>query len=348
LLIDSKENRSAFGKLISEMRTGQTLAFTGAGVSVAAGYPTWAQLIEKLAQKTREKVGDEVRWGEGDISIEVVAKLNFLVAAQIFAEALGSDYHTILRHEFGPKKDSFPDVQTLAGLPFRHFLTSNYDPTLESAISEPGQNCPYLCLHDDKAAAKFLCDLTNRQQQRHVVHVHGRYDVPERIVLTEDQYGSQYTNSAVVKGFWTIVTIRESCVFFGFSFSDLDLLSGFRTAKREFNLQSRHFGVLPLAEGASEMAQRAQLGVTFGIQPVFFSPVDEKYSGYGQLLQMIKDQTQASLNPRLATPDSVAPEPQTARSLGVEALSSGESSDVNSLLKLTRNNLRKHRTGGLL
>ena len=348
MLIDSKENRSAFGKLISEMRTGQTLAFTGAGVSVAAGYPTWAQLIEKLAQKTREKVGDEVRWGEGDISIEVVAKLNFLVAAQIFAETLGSDYHTILRHEFGPKNDSFPDVQTLAGLPFRHFLTSNYDPTLESAISEPGQNCPYLCLHDDKAAAKFLCDLTNRQQQRHVVHVHGRYDVPERIVLTEDQYGSQYTNSAVVKGFWTIVTIRESCVFFGFSFSDLDLLSGFRTAKREFNLQSRHFGVLPLAEGASEMAQRAQLGVTFGIQPVFFSPVDEKYSGYGQLLQMIKDQTQTSLNPRLATPDSVAPEPQTARSLGVEALSSGESSDVNSLLKLTRNNLRKHRTGGLL
>ena len=90
------------------------------------------------------------------------------------------------------------------------------------------------------------------------------------------------------------------------------------------------------------------MGVTFGIQPVFFSPVDEKYSGYGQLLQMIKDQTQTSLNPRLATPDSVAFEPQTARSLGVEALSSGESSDVNSLLKLTRNNLRKHRTGGLL
>jgi len=54
------------------------------------------------------------------------------------------------------------------------------------------------------------------------------------------------------------------------------------------------------------------------------------------------------LTPRLAPPDSVAPEPQTARSLGVEALSSGESSDVNSLLKLTKNNLRKHRTGGLL
>lgn len=347
MLIDSKENRSAFAKLISELRTGQTLAFTGAGVSVAAGYPTWAQLIAKLAQKTREKVGDKVRWAEDDIPIEVVEGLDFLVAAEIFAGALGSDYHAILRHEFGPKNDSFPDVQTLVGLPFRHFLTSNYDPTLESALSEPGQTCPYLSLHDNKAAAKFLCDLTSRQQ-RHVVHVHGRYDVPEGIVLTEKQYGSQYTDSAVVKGFWTIVTIRESCVFFGFSFSDLDLLSGFRTAKREFNLQSRHFGVLPLAEGASEMAQRAQLGVTYGIQPVFFSPVDEKYSGYGQLLQMIKDQMQTNLTARLAPPDSVAPEPLTARNLGVEALSSGESEDVNSLQKLTKNNLRKHRTGGLL
>jgi hypothetical protein len=334
--------------MISEMRTGQTLAFTGAGVSVAAGYPTWAQLIEKLAQKTREKIGDKVRWGEDDIPVEVVAGLKFLVAAEIFAKTLGNDYRAILRHEFGPKNNSIPDVQTLVGLPFRHFLTSNYDPTLEYALSEPGQNCPYLCLHDHKAAAQFLCDLTNRQQPRHVVHVHGRYDVPDGIVLTETEYGSQYTDSAVVKGFWTIVTIRESCVFFGFSFSDLDLLSGFGIAKREFNLQSRHFGVLPLAEGASEMALRAQLGVTFGIQPVFFSPVDEKYSGYGQLLQMIKDQTQTSLNPRLATPDSIAPEPQTARDLGVGALSSRESSDVNSLLKLTRNNLRKHRTGGLL
>jgi hypothetical protein len=152
----------------------------------------------------------------------------------------------------------------------------------------------------------------------------------------------------VVKGFWTIVTIREACVFFGFSFSDLDRLYGFGIAKREFNLQSRHFGVLPLPEGASEMAQRAHLGVTYVIQPVFFSPVDEKYSGYGQLLQIIKDQTQTSVTPRLAAPDSVAPKPQTARSLGVEALSIGNSTDVNSLLKLTRNYLRKHRTGGLL
>lgn len=348
MLINSKENRSAFGKLISEMRTGQTLAFTGAGTSAAAGYPTWAQLIGKLAQKTREKVGNKVRWREDEISIEVVAGLNFLVAAEIFAGALGDDYHRILRHEFGPKNDSFPDIQTLVSLPFRHFLTSNYDPTLESALSQPGQNCPYLCLHDHKAAAKFLCDLTDRQQQRHVVHVHGRYDVPEQIVLTEERYGSQYTNSAVVRGFWTIVTVRESCVFFGFSFSDLDLLSGFRTAKREFNLQSRHFGVLPLADADSEMAHRAQLGITYGIQPVFFSPVDEKYSGYGQLLQMIKDQTQTSLSPRLATLDSVASQPETTRSVGAEALSSGESADVNSLLKLTRNNLQKRRMGGEL
>lgn len=97
MLINSKENRSAFGKLISEMRTGQTLAFTGAGTSAVAGYPTWAQLIGKLAQKTREKVGNKVRWRDDEISIEVVAGLNFLVAAEIFAGALGDDYHRIRR-----------------------------------------------------------------------------------------------------------------------------------------------------------------------------------------------------------------------------------------------------------
>jgi hypothetical protein len=348
LLIDSKENRSAFEKLIREVRTGQALAFTGAGVSAAVGYATWAQLIETLARRTRDKVGDNVRWGDTDIPIEVAAGLDFLVSAQIFAGVLGQEYYSILSHEFGPKDVSHPDIQTLVDLPFRHFLTSNYDPTLETSLSVPGTPCPFLCLHDNQAASAFLCNLVDKQQQRHVVHVHGRYDGPEGIVLTEEQYGSHYTNSAVVKGFWTIVTVRESCVFFGFSFRDLDLLTGFRTAKREFALQSRHFGVLPLADGVPESGERVRLELTYGIQPVFFSPVDEKYSGYGQLLQMIKELTQTSPPPSFVPPDSFAPLLSSGSTPGAEGRSDKESADVRSLLKLTKDNLRKHRTGGQL
>jgi SIR2-like domain len=348
LLIDSKENRSAFDKLVREVRTGQALAFTGAGTSAAVGYPTWAQLIEKLARRTRDKVGDNVKCGDTEVPIEVAARLDFLVSTQIFAGVLGQEYHSILRREFGPKDVLHPDIQTLVDLPFRHFLTSNYDPTLEAALSVPGAPCPFLCLHDNQAASAFLCNLADKQQQRHVVHVHGRYDGPERIVLTEEEYGSHYTNSAVVKGFWTIVTVRESCVFFGFSFRDLDLLSGFRTAKREFALHSRHFGVLPLADGVPEAGERVRLDVTYGIQPVFFSPVDEKYSGYGQLLQMIKELTPISPGPSFVSSDRVAPQPSAGSSLAAETRPEKESADVHSLLKLTKDNLRKHRTGGQL
>lgn len=346
MLIDSKENRSAFDKLIREVRTGQALAFTGAGTSAAVGYPTWTQLIEKLAYRTRSKVGDKVRCGDTAVPIEVAEGLDFLVSAEIFAEALGQEYYSILSHEFGPKDVSHPDIQTLVDLPFRHFLTSNYDPTLETSLSVPGTPCPFLCLHDNQAASAFLCNLADKQQQRHVVHVHGRYDGPEGIVLTEEQYGSHYTNSAVVKGFWTIITVRESCVFFGFSFRDLDLLTGFRTAKREFSLQSRHFGVLPLADGVPEAGERVRLELTYGIQPVFFSPVDEKYSGYGQLLKMIKELTQTSPSPSFAPPDTVALQPSSGSTPGAGTRSDKQSADVRSLLKLTKNNLRKHRTGG--
>ncbi len=348
MLIDSRENRAAFNKLVKELRTGQALAFTGAGTSAAAGYPTWAQLIEELARRTRDKVGDNVRVGDTDVPIEVAAGLDFLVSAQIFAEALGQEYYSILGHQFGPKGVSHPDIQTLVDLPFRHFLTSNYDPTLETTLSVPGTPCPFLCLHDNQAASAFLCNLADKQQPRHVVHVHGRYDGPERIVLTEEQYGSHYANSAVVKGFWTIVAVRESCVFFGFSFQDLDLLSGFRTAKREFALHSRNFGVLPLADGIPETGERVRLEVTYGIQPVFFSPVDDKYSGYGQLLQMIKEFTQTSPSPSFVPPDGVAPQPASRRTPAAEGRPENESADVHSLLKLTKENLRKHRTGGQL
>jgi hypothetical protein len=346
LLIDSKENRSAFDRLIREVRTGHTLAFTGAGTSAAVGYPTWAQLIEMLARRTRDKVGDNVNWGDTVIPIELAKGLDVLVAAQIFAGVLGQEYYSILSHEFGPKDVSHPDIQTLVDLPFRHFLTSNYDPTLETRLSVPGTPCPFLCLHDNQAASAFLCNLADKQQQRHVVHVHGRYDGPEGIVLTEEQYGSHYTNSAVVKGFWTIITVRESCVFFGFSFRDLDLLTGFRTAKREFSLQSRHFGVLPLADGVPEAGERVRLELTYGIQPVFFSPVDEKYSGYGQLLKMIKELTQTSTSPGFVPPGTVALQPSSGGTPGVETRSDKESADVRSLLKLTKDNLRKHRTRG--
>ena len=56
--------------MIEAIRSEKSFAFAGAGVSRPLGYPTWPQLLDQLAQETRQfhvrglkKVQTEMLWG---------------------------------------------------------------------------------------------------------------------------------------------------------------------------------------------------------------------------------------------------------------------------------------------
>lgn len=336
MIVDTDTNRAAYVRLIELVRSGEAIAFAGAGVAAPLGYPDWPGVVARLAAVLTGRGIQEIQINGQTIAIDRVLAMKALplVQVQILKSSLGDDYFRALSDLFGPKEKTIASISDLVELPFRHFLTSNYDPCLEKHHN-PSNPPESICLRQD-AAANFIQTFADARCPRHVVHVHGRYDDPSRIVLTEEDYGV-YERDATVRLFWSQVTLKV--VFFGCSLEDADLLSGFRNVRRTLNnhqAEPRHFAIMPLADADQEQGIRIQLEMRYGIQPVFFPKPGQSFSEYDDLLSRLKaevlsavpEQARAApieaeilfqpMEPVAAQPDQAVPD--VALSEGIEHL----------------------------
>lgn len=294
LLINVPANLEAYRRMVGVIRSKQSFAFAGAGVSRPLGYPTWLELLNRLASETRTRCGEDIIDGEGrPLTVTEVERIDdLLVQAEILKVNLKEQYGGLIREIFARKRSIKVEIKELARLPFQHILTSNYDVSLEVAHEELQLQCESICLCDG-AAREFVNKLFDTNYGKRIVHVHGRFDKPESIVLTEKEYAALYQGSQVVERFWGAVPMYRTCVFLGFSFSDEEItesfnLRNFNRAHREGS-QTPHFALLALADTDrdKERVLRTGYAAKYGVDPVFFDPVDWKYSGYSNVIENI-------------------------------------------------------------
>eukprot|EP00743_Colponemidia_sp_Colp-15_P010993 GILK01012196.1.p1 GENE.GILK01012196.1~~GILK01012196.1.p1 ORF type:complete len:880 (+),score=135.42 GILK01012196.1:82-2640(+) len=119
--------------LIEEIKSGNCIAFVGAGFSAAAGFPTWATLIHRLNRKAFETDYLDVSTYEHVVELLSSPAAFWLdQAAQILEDALGRKiFAEMLAEEFVPE-DPLPAAMTerirlLKSIPFRAILTTNFD-----------------------------------------------------------------------------------------------------------------------------------------------------------------------------------------------------------------------------
>lgn len=293
MLLETTTNRVAYDGLITLLRSGSLLAFAGAGVPAALRYPTWPVLIKLLAEKTRkdcgEKIQDPYQRELTVTQVEGIEKL--LTQAEIFKFNLKERYFEFMQQTFGERHEQIPSIQDLIDLPFRHFLTSNYDPALELAHNRATKTHHIVHSLLDVEGGQFLLKLSEGGYERRIVHVHGWYDRPRTIILTEADYGDLYDNNQKVRTFWDVIAVREQCVFFGFSFSDEDIMEGFNL--RNFNRVRRqiegvrHYALIALDDADKEPGERVNLNLRYGVEPIFYKVIDKAYSGYSNVLRMM-------------------------------------------------------------
>jgi len=233
--------------------SGSALAFIGAGVTGDLQYPTWKELVAYLADQVKTLRGNEIRTDGLSLTVDAVMNLpdtDILAKTQIFKQSLAEKYFEIMGQVFGPKERRPKPISDLVCLPVKRLLTSNYDPSLEDhhAIDKKP---PWICLHHETEVRTFMQDFQNNNYHRHIVHVHGRYDEPRYLVLTERDYAVYV--QPLVDQFWRSVPVRGHFVFVGWSFNDADLAQNFRRFEMIFQEANpktpRHFAIMhPISE----------------------------------------------------------------------------------------------------
>ena len=245
-------NRPVFEALVSILEAGKAIAFVGAGAS-APMYPLWGKFIELLADhavaegKAEEK--DAKRWKADTIS---TPQQRVNVILRKLGEPL---YRNFLRTTFGPREN--PDGRhytathaALLRLPFRAYVTTNYDPALEFARAElrpESLSTGTPTWEDDEEVYRWRTgDVFDDDCP--MLWIHGYWQRPAGIVLNSGEYSQAY-KPGIYHDTFKELWVRERLVFLGFGFNDPQftfMVGEFLRDLGNANAVPRHVAILGL------------------------------------------------------------------------------------------------------
>lgn len=302
-LVEGAGNRKAFEDLVEALRPGSALALVGAGSSARVGYPLWGGLLDRMAAAILES--DPTARAKIDA---LAAEPDWLWRAEEYRRLLGPDgFEELVRTTFGPEEaphDSFHE--DLVRLPFRHILTTNYDAVLEQAHAAAFHRPRAVAVNwsESQNLREIIQRIGDAEYGRRYVYLHGRFDEPDTIVLTERDYTERYVRQSDTWPKLFTLLAAQRVVSIGFSLSDLDLMAVFRQVKALMGPgEPRHFAILPHDGAVEAGTARQRLQGKYGVRPVFY-----RQSPRHEGLPALVEEMLSALRP--ARP-SMPPEPPT-------------------------------------
>ena len=117
--------------------------------------------------------------------------------AEVFQQTLTPDrFRRLIRATFASRGMLSEPHLSLAKMPFPHYLTTNYDPCIEEALSAAGRKHRIVRWGDTKDLSNLLINLGTPDSETTVVYLHGRFDERgDGIVMTESSYVARYIAS---------------------------------------------------------------------------------------------------------------------------------------------------------
>jgi SIR2-like domain len=311
-LVDEKlaDNRSHREAMLATIASGEAIAFVGAGLSAPLRYPSWPALLAKLHDRANQfSQFNPPETTKADALLYAEEICNHFTAHNALPE-----FKNILGREYAPRPSGAnfsPTHNRLVKLPFRTFVTTNYDSCLELALSdneirEGKPPCPDSSViikkngQDRHRVSFFLRSITESggNRDRRIAHLHGRHDDTENIILTTSDYVESYgvtLNGKQPQHYqvtlhrllvWSLLATRKM-VFFGCSMDDPYIKVFLNMVARDLWEQGQmsHFVVLPIDEGSAlSVDGLSQQLLRFGLQPVFFDNCRADFSKLDQLL----------------------------------------------------------------
>ncbi|WP_437762837.1 SIR2 family protein [Sorangium sp. So ce764] len=188
--------------------SGNLIVFAGAGVSAAAGMPTWKQLAEKLRDRARRRSADPAVIDEIQQYISSNQLINALSAARL---ALGpQDFNWTVDKELDDTGRDVPELaRAIAALKpkLKAVLTTNIDRFLERAFQGEWRMV-------DRPAGDVAMD------RGFILKLHGTLRAWDTWVFSREQYDRAIFGSPLLQDAFGALYRTHSIVFVGFGLAD--------------------------------------------------------------------------------------------------------------------------------
>ncbi|GAB91541.1 SIR2 family protein [Gordonia rhizosphera] len=159
---DALDEARRLGRLA---RDGHLALFLGAGVSMAAGLPSWDQLLQMIADRAGVDLEPMKKLGSLDTAELLKHAVEPQVLGEVVAEILGTPTKISLAHGL------------LAGLGAHEAISTNYDGLVELAVSQTGHRAPSVLPWEPVEVGRPW-----------LLKLHGDLRKPESIVLTRRDF----------------------------------------------------------------------------------------------------------------------------------------------------------------
>ncbi|MDC0721781.1 SIR2 family NAD-dependent protein deacylase [Nannocystis bainbridge] len=275
-----RDNEAAFTRLVREIQRTDMLGFIGAGASIPGGYPDWGTLIDRMRHALPSEIARTMAW--------VAREDDMLMRAEHYRSLLGEDYGRFIREQFDDDAGRCGPLHLdLVRLPVAHVLTTNYDTLLERAHAQahPGELPLPTDWKNASDVESFLRAARRRGERRRYVHVHGLYNDPAHVVLTESDYQERYCRETASEALLSALFTAHAFLFVGFSFSDLDVMGVFRNTMARVRVsEPLHYAFMALDPRTHDPTLvRRRLRQKFKIDPIFYMYTPD-HAGLRQLV----------------------------------------------------------------
>jgi NAD-dependent SIR2 family protein deacetylase len=188
-------------RLASEIGNNSCIIFIGAGVSVAAGFPSWDALEEKMRTEAN------LKGCYGPLRIADCYKL--YVGERDFSNFLRSVFHT----EASPTR-----IHERLAVPTSIYVTTNFDTLMEDALRTHRGHGKVSKIVNTQTSRWVSVSIQSEHPS--VLKIHGCAEDNEGYVIGERDYIEYSDNYAHVNRCLTNLFEKSSVLFLGYSLSD--------------------------------------------------------------------------------------------------------------------------------
>jgi WD40 repeat protein len=263
----------AFAELREAYQSGDLVIFAGAGVSAAAGLPSWKRLVELLSERARAR-------GVGEAALQEIAELTaarqFIDALSALKDCLGAaDFCTVVERHLDDRLIDEPDVaRAIAALAprLRAVLTTNIDHLFERAF---GGRWPML--------PRATRDIVQRKQ--FILKLHGTLIDRSSWVFTREDYDRATFADPTLRDAFTAFFHAFPILFVGYGLADDDFDAHLARVRAFAGDQPpRHFA---LVSADSVKPHRRKKLEAAGIRLIAYENPDGKHTAVVELLRQL-------------------------------------------------------------